>query len=88
MFNLNNQLKSVLVFFTTAFIPSSIQWFCMTLYINYCHNNSIFGIITNTLTLGSPLCIVLNKILFNITEYYILFTMSGAVLLISWLKNF
>ena len=54
--------KPIFIFLGTLFMVSSVQWLLMLIYHNYCLDTSVYGIITNMVSMGGPVCQSLNKI--------------------------
>lgn len=74
-------------FMSFCLIMSSIQWIIIMIYNHYCLDSSIYGIVTNIFTLGSPICSSLNKIQTFISDSYITFFGGGILLFTGWVNN-
>lgn len=85
--NLKPYFKKFTAFFSSIIILSTIHWFSMLLYNKYCYDPTIFGILKNIFSIGSPFCMFFNKIQFNIAEYYIVYIMTICSLIITWISN-
>ena len=57
-----NLFFPILQFVGICMLISSIQWFILMIYNYYCLDKTMFGFVTNIITLGSPICNALNKI--------------------------
>ena len=77
----------LLQFLCICMLISSLQWFMLVTYNYYCLDGSMFGFITNMITLGSPICIALNKIQSCLSDYYITYIGVGIIALTSWIGN-
>lgn len=58
---------------------SIIHWVLVTMYISWCYNPGIWGAITNIFTVGSPICLALNRIQSLISDHFIGLFISSVV---------
>ena len=79
--------QSIGKFLGICMFISCLQWLLMIIYNTYCHNDTIYGVITNMLTLGSPLCSGINKVQQTLNEYYIVYLGIGTLGIISGISN-
>jgi len=66
------------------FLTSSLHWICIQIYISNCVENSLFGLMTNAFTLGSPFCQFINYTQFELSKHYITIWTGSAISLITW----
>ena len=79
---------SVGIFISTIFAISSIQWLAMKFIVNFCYDDSLWGLIKNMFTLGSPVCIFVNNIQTTLMNQYIMIWAGAATALITFIvKN-
>lgn len=78
-------LKPVEVFVLSWFGLLFIQWCIIKLYITICMDTSLWGIITNAASMGSPLCHFINTVQYEITKNYIMLCGAGATVTTTWI---
>ncbi len=61
-----------------------LHWIIANLYVNVCAPTSFVGIFTSALTMGSPICTVLNKLQYSIIENYGLIWVAIGTSIISY----
>jgi len=75
----------VLIFASTIFTISSIQWIAMKFIVNFCYDDSLWGLFTNMFTLGSPICLFVNNIQIMLTNHYIIVWTGAAAAVITYI---
>ena len=78
-------MKIVLIFISTMFIVSSLQWGAVQIYASQCIRSGFWGLLTNPITLGSPFCQFTNHVQIALADYYITIWASAAASSITWL---
>ena len=58
---------------------SILHWTFVTLYISWCYKSGLFGAITNIFTVGSPICLALNRIQSLISDHFIGLFISSVI---------
>ena len=81
---LSSIAKSSAYIIGTILAVSSAHWLLMFIYGYICVNFSFWGLITNTIYLGSPLCMLLNEVQFMLSKYYISIMTGAATSIIMW----
>ena len=85
---LSSILYSVIIFGSTVFAVSSIQWLAMKFIMKFCYDDSLWGLVRNMFTLGSPICIFVNNIQTTLMNQYIMIWAGAATALITFIvKN-
>lgn len=74
-----NYFSTILKFTLIVCFLSILHWTLVTLYISWCYKPGIFGAITNIFTVGSPICIALNRIQSLISDHFIALFISSVV---------
>jgi len=76
--------KAVLTFILTTFAISILSWGLVNLYAFMCAEFSWNGAIRAIFTLGSPTCMFINFIQFELAKHYTLFWGAAAVSFVGW----
>ena len=63
---------------------SVIQWTCIQFLANQCHQYGIFGLLNNFVTLGSPICTMVNTVQLALVKYYTTIWNTAATLCTGW----
>lgn len=50
---------------------ATVQWLCVQFMARYCAPCNLFGLFTNVLSLGSPICHAVNKFQLDISSHFI-----------------
>ena len=69
----------------TVFLISSLHWGLIFLYSSICVNISMWGFITNSISMGSPMCLMINEIQYSLSKYYITIMAGAATSIITWI---
>ena len=80
-------IKAFLIFLVTVFSLSTFQWLCVQFLNYFCYDFTLFGIIKNMFTLGSPICNTLNHIQLQLMDNYVLVWVGSVTLFISFVTN-
>ena len=62
-----------------------IQWCIIKLYITICMDTSLWGILTNAASMGSPLCHFINSVHYEIIKNYIMLWGTAATITTTWI---
>ena len=73
------------MFLSTILAVSFIQWTGQRFLANYCHTGGFWGLITNPLNLGSPVCVAVNNIQCALTNHYVAIWAGAATFCAAWL---
>ena len=69
----------------TIFLTSLCYWGLLNLYVYICTPMSIWGPFITIFTMGSPVCVTLNKLQMAIVDYYIVIWTSIGSALVTWI---
>lgn len=78
-------LKPIGIFILSWMGLLFIQWCLINLYIAICIDTSLWGIIVNAASMGSPLCHFINTVQYEITKNYIVLCGTGAAVVTTWI---
>ena len=70
-----------------AVFISFTHWMLMTIYISWCFRSDYYGIITNLITIGSPICTAINKLQIFISENFLQFIMNIIMVCNSYIQS-
>jgi hypothetical protein len=76
--------KALLTFLLTAFSISILSWALVNLYAFMCAEFSWWGAIRAVFMLGSPTCMFINFIQFELAKHYTLFWGAAAASFVAW----
>ena len=76
--------KAVLTFMITTFSISILSWGLVNLYAFMCAELSFTGAIRSIFTLGSPTCMFINFVQFELAKHYTLFWGAAAASFVAW----
>ena len=79
-------MKPVLIFMATMTIVSTLQWGAVKFYAAQCASDGWWGLLTNPLTLGSPMCQFINHVQIALADYYVTIWASAATASIAWVS--
>ncbi len=79
-------IKPVFLFVITVFSVSTLQWCCIQFMAHFCHELTLWGLVKNIFTLGSPICNFVNHIQIKLTDHYILIWVTAISVIISYIK--
>tara|TARA_A100001015_G_scaffold188026_1_gene209417 strand:- start:303 stop:626 length:324 start_codon:yes stop_codon:yes gene_type:complete len=82
--NLIKLLKPFIIFIGTALLISAIHWLIVNIFIYYCFDVGLVGMVTNFFTLGSPVCQLLNALQHSLASSYIKLWATTAISLTAW----
>lgn len=71
--------KIILRFTFVVCFLSVIHWSLVTLYFSWCYQQGVWGAVTNIFTVGSPICMALNRIQSLISDHFIGIFISSIV---------
>lgn len=71
--------STILKFTLIVSFLSILHWTLVTLYISWCYKPGLFGAITNIFTVGSPICLALNRIQSLISDHFIGLFISSVI---------
>ena len=77
-------LKPFFIFIGTALLISAVHWLIVKVFIYYCFDVGLMGILTNFFTLGSPVCQLLNALQHSLSSSYIKLWATTAISLTAW----
>jgi hypothetical protein len=80
-------IKNVLTFLSIAVLLSFSQWVCMYFLTEFCFDFTWYGSVKNIFTLGSPVCLNVNKLQVSIAEHYVQLWLGGSISAIVILKT-
>jgi len=72
-------------FLATIFGLSAFHWIFMKIYISICVDLSIWGLITNVIYMGSPVCHFINQVQYEISKYYSTIWASIVLSFVTWI---
>lgn len=58
-------------YLSVPFLILILHWVLLRVYSNYCAPQSIYGLITSFVTVGSPICVTLMTIIEKTSTFYI-----------------
>ena len=76
--------KPLIIFAGTVSCISTIQWASIQFLSNYCSPFNLSGFINNFAYLGSPLCLFVNNIQVQLSNYYITVWASASSSLLTY----
>ena len=79
--------KPLFIFTGTLISLSSIHWLLVLIYHYYCLDRTVYGIITNMVYMGNPICASINKIQSILLDQYLLYISAGLITLTTWISN-
>ena len=79
--------KPLFIFTGTIISLSSIHWLLMLIYHYYCLDKTVFGIFTNMVYMGNPICASINKIQSLLVDQYLIYIGAGIIALSSWVSS-
>ena len=74
-----NYSMTIMKFTIIVTFLSVLHWTLVTLYISWCYKPGIWGAITNIFTVGSPICLAINRIQALISDHFIGLFISSIV---------
>ena len=69
----------------TLLLISSLHWGLILLYNSICINISVWGFVTNIISMGSPMCIMINEVQYSLSKYFITIMAGVATSIITWI---
>lgn len=81
---LKTLIKPLAIFLLTILTISTIQWASIQFLANYCSYFSFKGFINNFVYLGSPLCLFVNNIQSQLSNYYVTIWISTSTSLLAY----
>ena len=84
---MNSIQRAVLIFILIIFMTITLHWLLIHLYISLCAPRTVYGFITSTVTLGSPLCQFINYIQFELAKHYIHLWAGAAIAIITFITT-
>jgi len=76
--------KPIMYFILSVGLLSITHWGLINIFITFCCNLGIKGIFQNIITLGSPICQLINHIQYLLTTTYIKLIASTAIAVSTW----
>ena len=83
----NASTKPVGVFLLTILAVSTLNWLGIQFLATYCATWGWLGPIKNLLSLGSPLCMFVNRVQMELAQYYITIWATAALGTITWITS-
>jgi len=77
--------KPIIYFVMSVGILSITHWGLINIFITFCCNLGVKGIFQNIITLGSPICQLINHIQYLLTTTYIKLIASTAIAISTWI---
>lgn len=77
--------KPIIYFIMSVGILSITHWGLINIFITFCCNLGIKGIFQNIITLGSPICQLINHVQYLLTTTYIKLIASTAIAISTWI---
>lgn len=74
-----NYFSTIMKFTAIVCFLSIIHWTLVTLYITWCYKPGFWGAVTNIFTVGSPICLALNRIQSLISDHFIGLFVSSII---------
>ena len=71
--------STIIKFTVIVCFLSVLHWTLVSLYITLCYKPGILGAITNIFTVGSPICLALNRIQSLISDHFIGLFISSII---------
>ena len=84
---INASTKPVLIFLLTIVAISTLNWIGIQFLATHCATWGWLGPVKNLLSLGSPLCMFVNKVQMEVAQYYITIWTSAAVATVTWITS-
>lgn len=81
-------IKTLMTFTITIFTLSILHWILIYIYVNYCIDLSLYGIIKNVVSLGSPVCNFINHIQLELNKQYTSFWLSSVITVTTFIVSF
>jgi hypothetical protein len=75
------------IFLTTLFIVSIVQWLCVRFMATYCHVGGLWGIISNPIYMGSPICLGVNNVQIALVNHYVGIIAAGSLGFIGFITS-
>ena len=74
-----NYFSTIMKFTFIVCFLSVLHWTLVTLYISWCYKPGLWGAVTNIFTVGSPICLALNRIQSLISDHFIGLFISSII---------
>ena len=74
-----NYFSTIIKFTFVVCFLSVLHWTLVTLYISWCYKPGVWGAVTNIFTVGSPICLALNRIQSLISDHFIGLFVSSII---------
>ena len=79
--------KILIKTFMIMFSATMSHWLIMYIYTQYCIPQSLQGIFISMMTMGSPVCMFLNKLQYTIVDNYVLIWTGIITSIISYIGS-
>ena len=78
--------KPLGVFLGTVFTVSAAQWAMVQMYMTFCSECSLMGLLRNPFSLANPPCHAMNHIQLGLSNYYVTLWASAAGATVAWIS--
>ena len=91
MFHLNrldNKYTRALFWFLMTLMTISMTHLCLiNIYTKYCIPQSFFGVIGHLINMGSPVCMLINTVQFELSKYWVIIVASATTSTIAFIMT-
>lgn len=91
MFHLNrldNKYTRAFFWFLITLMTISLTHLCLiSIYTRYCIPQSLFGVIGHLINMGSPVCMLINTVQFELSKYWVIIVATATTSAIAFIMT-